>query len=130
MLRFKLFISLILTLFLVGCGRVQPVMNIEDTPVAYDLQSNQVKSAIVKSVQNRGWTLVKSSPDEIIAKITVRSHSAEIKIPYSNKFYSIIYMNSVNLHASDGNIHRNYNRWVNNLNIDIQRSLALASSES
>ncbi len=130
MLRFKLFISLILTLLLVGCGRVQPVMNVEDTPVVYDLQSNQVKSAIVQSVQNRGWTIVKSTPDELIAKITVRSHSAEVKIPYSSKFYSIIYLNSVNLNAGDGNIHRNYNRWVNNLNVDIQHSLALLGSES
>ena len=130
MLRLKLFISLILTLLLVGCGRVQPVMNIEDTPVVYDLQSNQVKSAIIKSVQNRGWTIVKSTSDELIAKITVRSHSAEVKIPYSSKFYSIIYLNSVNLKAGDGNIHRNYNRWVNNLNVDIQHSLSLLGSES
>ncbi|MDA0123136.1 hypothetical protein OH459_11120 [Vibrio sp. MM46] len=129
MSRLKLFISVLLTLLLVGCGRVQPVLNVEDTPVAYDLQNKQVKSAIVQSATNRGWTIEETSPGVLIAKINVRSHFAEVKIPYSNKYYSIIYLNSVNLKASDGKIHRNYNRWVNNLNVDIQRALALLGAE-
>ncbi len=130
MLRLKLFISVLLTLLLVGCGRVQPVMNVEDTPVAYDLQNKEVKAAIVQSATNRGWTIEETSPGLLIAKINVRSHFAEVEIPYSNKYYSIIYLNSVNLKASDGKIHRNYNRWVNNLNVDIQRTLALLGAES
>ncbi len=105
-------------------------MNVEDTPVAYDLQNKQVKAAIVQSATNRGWTIEETSPGVLIAKINVRSHFAEVKIPYSNKYYSIIYLNSVNLKASDGKIHRNYNRWVNNLNVDIQRALALLGAES
>ncbi|EKO3867896.1 hypothetical protein P0E20_001849 [Vibrio harveyi] len=130
MSRLKLFISVLLTLLLVGCGRVQPVLNVEDTPVAYDLQNKQVKAAIVQSATNRGWTIEETSPGVLIAKINVRSHFAEVKIPYSNEYYSIIYLNSVNLKASDGKIHRNYNRWVNNLNVDIQRALALLGAES
>ncbi|GEA22213.1 hypothetical protein [Vibrio harveyi] len=130
MSRLKLFISVLLTLLLVGCGRVQPVLNVEDTPVAYDLQNKQVKAAIVQSATNRGWTIEETSPGVLIAKINVRSHFAEVKIPYSNKYYSIIYLNSVNLKATDGKIHRNYNRWVNNLNVDIQRALALLGAES
>ncbi|TON39841.1 hypothetical protein CGH62_05725, partial [Vibrio parahaemolyticus] len=112
MSRIKLYISLLLTLLLVGCGRVQPVLSVEDTPVAYDLQNKQVKMAIVQSATNRGWTIEEVSPGVLIAKIHVRTHSAEVKIPYNNKYYSIIYLNSVNLKASDGKIHRNYNRWV------------------
>lgn len=70
MLRLKLFISVLLTLLLVGCGRVQPVMNVEDTPVAYDLQNKQVKAAIVQSATNRGWTIEETSPGLLIAKST------------------------------------------------------------
>ncbi len=128
MSRLKLFISVLLTLLLVGCGRVQPVLNVENTPVAYDLQNNQVKAAIVKAATDRGWMIKESNPGELIATISVRTHSAEVKIPYSSKYYSIIYLNSVNLKASDGKIHRNYNRWVNNLNVDIQRALARAGA--
>ncbi len=68
MSRLKLFISVLLTLLLVGCGRVQPVLNVEDTPVAYDLQNKQVKAAIVQSATNRGWTIEETSPGVLIAR--------------------------------------------------------------
>lgn len=130
MSHFKLYISLLFTLLLVGCGRVQPVMNVEDTPVVYDLQNKQVKMAIVQSAGNRGWAIKEVSSGVLFATIQVRNHSAEVKIPYNNKYYSIIYLNSVNLKASDGKIHRNYNRWINNLNVDIQRALAVLGTQS
>tara|TARA_Y100001956_G_C4128762_1_gene192095 strand:+ start:4438 stop:4830 length:393 start_codon:yes stop_codon:yes gene_type:complete len=124
----KLLGATLLALLLVGCGRVQPVMNVEDTPVAYNLQSKQVKSAIMQAASNRGWVVEEVGPNELNAKIHVRSHYAEIKIPYNEKFYSIIYLNSENLKADDGKIHRNYNRWVNNLNVDIKRQLSVIAA--
>lgn len=124
----KLLSSLLLTLLLVGCGRVQPVMNVEDTPVGYNLQSKEVKMAIMQAATNRGWTVEEVGPNELNAKIHVRSHYAEVKIPFNDKFYSIIYLNSENLKANGGKIHRNYNRWINNLNVDIKRQLTLTAS--
>ncbi|KLN64949.1 MULTISPECIES: hypothetical protein [Vibrio] len=124
----KLLSSLLLALLLVGCGRVQPVMNVEDTPVVYDLQNKQVKMAIIQAAMDRGWVVEEVAPNELNAKLHVRTHFAEIKIPYNDKFYSIIYLNSENLKASDGKIHRNYNRWINNLNVDIKKQLALTAS--
>ncbi|WP_394143447.1 hypothetical protein [Vibrio atypicus] len=120
----KLLSSLLLALLLVGCGRVQPVMNIEDTPVAYNLQNKQVKAAIMQAAMDRGWVVEEVGPNELTAKLLVRDHFAEVKIPFNEKFYSIIYLNSENLKADDGKIHRNYNRWVNNLNVDIKRKLS------
>ncbi|WP_159650967.1 hypothetical protein [Vibrio atypicus] len=120
----KLLSSLLLALLLVGCGRVQPVMNIEDTPVAYNLQNKQVKAAIMQAAMDRGWVVEEVGPNELNAKLLVRDHFAEVKIPFNEKFYSIIYLNSENLKADDGKIHRNYNRWVNNLNVDIKRKLS------
>jgi len=130
MSRLKLYVSLLFTLLLVGCGRIQPVTNVEDTPVAYDLQNKQVKMSIVQAATNRSWTIKEVSPGALIAKVHVCKHSAEVKIPYNNKYYSIIYLNSVNLKASDGKIHRNYNRWVNNLNVDIQRAITLLGNQA
>lgn len=124
----KLLGAFLLTLLLVGCGRVQPVMNVEDTPVRYNLQSKQVKMAIMQAATNRGWIVEEVNDQELNAKINVRSHYAEVKIPYSAKFYSITYLNSDNLKAEGGKIHRNYNRWVNNLNVDIQRQLSLQAA--
>lgn len=123
----KYTISILLVVLLAGCGRVQPILNVENTPVAYNLQSDEVKAAIVVAATNRGWVISNSTPTELTAKLMSRDHSAEIRIPYSDKYYSIIYVGSVNLKAGGGNIHRNYNRWVNNLNVDIQKQLARAS---
>lgn len=125
---FKLLGAALLALLLAGCGRVQPVMNVEDTPVAYNLQSKQVKLAIMQAASNRGWVVEEVSANELNAKLHVRSHYAEVKIPYNEKFYSIIYLNSENLKADDGKIHRNYNRWVNNLNVDIKRQLSVIAA--
>ncbi|WP_295891987.1 hypothetical protein [uncultured Vibrio sp.] len=122
-------ISLILTLLLVGCGRVQPVMNVEDRPVAYNLTSEQVKSAIVDSAMNRGWVVQDVTAESLSASITVRSHTAKVSIQYSEKYYSITYVSSTNLKASDGKIHRNYNRWINNLDVDIQKKLSFLAAQ-
>ncbi|ASK54034.1 hypothetical protein CEQ48_04425 [Vibrio tarriae] len=127
MKTFKIIISFCLTLLLVGCGRLQPIMQVENTPINYDLQSKQVKSAILLAATNRGWVVNEVAPGVLSAKLHVRSHFAEVKIPYSTKYYSVLYVQSENLKADDGNIHRNYNRWINNLNVDIQRQLALAA---
>ncbi len=127
MKAFKITISLFFIALLAGCGRVQPIMNVENTPVAYNLQSEDVKAAIVVAATNRGWVVTGNESNEITARIDSRGHIASIRIPYSDKYYSIIYVSSANLKASDGNIHRNYNRWVNNLNSDIQKQLAIAS---
>ncbi|MDN3614374.1 MAG: hypothetical protein ACPG5L_09200 [Vibrio gallaecicus] len=125
----KIVISLFFILILAGCGRVQPVMNVEDTPVALNLQSKQVKSAIYDSAIDRGWLVSEIKPGLLRAELYVRSHHAVIEIPYSDKFYSILYVESENLKYADGNIHRNYNRWINNLNVDIKRKLAVMAAQ-
>ncbi|MEZ8968504.1 hypothetical protein BCS96_04355 [Vibrio breoganii] len=125
----KILVISIVMLVLAGCQRVQPIMNIENTPITYSLQKEQVKSAILQAAINRGWTIEDKSASELTARIHVRSHHAEVKIPYNEKHYSIIYVDSSNLKAKSGNIHRNYNRWVNNLNLDIQKQFSLESSQ-
>ncbi|NOH98798.1 hypothetical protein [Vibrio sp. 99-70-13A1] len=125
----KIVISLLFVLILAGCGRVQPVMNVEDTPVALNLQSKQVKTAIYDSATDRGWLVSEIKPGLLRAELYVRSHHAVIEIPYSDKFYSILYVESDNLKYSDGKIHRNYNRWINNLNVDIKRKLAVMAAQ-
>jgi len=128
MKHLKVAISLLLVLTLAGCGRVQPVLNVEDTPVAYNLQSKQVKSVIYDAAVDRGWLVSEIKPGLMRAELFVRSHHAVVDIMYSDKFYSITYVESENLKYSDGNIHRNYNRWVNNLNTDIKNKLARAAA--
>ncbi|MFC1237661.1 hypothetical protein [Vibrio sp. F74] len=125
---FKVFVSLLFVLVLAGCGRVQPILDVENTPVAYDLQKKQVKMAIIESATNRGWVVKNAGNKEVELELDSRGHKANVRVPYSEKFYSILYVSSENLKAdAKGNIHRNYNRWVNNLNVDIQKNLSFLS---
>ncbi|MDW6001843.1 hypothetical protein [Vibrio mangrovi] len=126
---YKFTISLVLALVIVGCSRVQPIMDINDEPVAYNLTLKQVKTAIVNSAMQRGWTIKEDGKGKLSASIFVRSHFAEIEIPYDQKHYSIIYVKSNNLKAKDGNIHRNYNRWISYLNDDIKKQLMYIASK-
>ncbi|MDB1123267.1 hypothetical protein [Vibrio algarum] len=127
----KIFVSLIFVLVLAGCGRVQPIMDVENTPVAYDLQKKQVKMAIIDSAVSRGWVVKKAESNEVELEFMARTHKATIRVPYSEKFFSILYVSSENLKAdAKGNIHRNYNRWVNNLNVDIQKKISVIANSN
>ncbi|OAN11019.1 hypothetical protein A3K86_18765 [Photobacterium jeanii] len=108
----------------VGCSRVHPVLNVENAPVSYNLQSQQVRSAILESGTARGWIMNETKPGTIRGEINVRTHKAVIDVEYNNKAYSIHYVSSENLKYEDGNIHRNYNKWITNLDQDIKKKLA------
>ncbi|NEN67729.1 hypothetical protein G3W52_27560, partial [Escherichia coli] len=72
----------------------------------------------------RQWIMSDAGPGVIKGKLQNRDHVADIKINYSATSYSIVYVSSINLMAANGKIHRNYNRWVHNLDKDIQVTLA------
>ncbi|RWX56015.1 LptM family lipoprotein [Photobacterium chitinilyticum] len=112
---------------LAGCGRIQPLRNVENTPVAYNLQITQVKQAIMEAGMRRNWVMMETKPGVIRAEYTARTHIAIVDIVYSDKTYSIDYVSSENLMYEDGKIHRNYNRWVNNLDVDIKKELAMVA---
>ena len=125
-IRAAIFI-LVLTLT-VGCvGRTKPVYNIENQSIDYALTMEQVEKAIVKSGSQKKWRMMVVKPGQIVGNILVRSHKARIQIDYTEKFYAITYLESNNLLHKDGKIHRNYNRWINNLDQTIQSNLFEAS---
>lgn len=53
---------------------------------------------------------------------------AEVRITYTATSYDIKYDSSLNLQASGGKIHKNYNRWVRNLDKDIQLNLSAGAN--
>lgn len=113
-----------------GCSRVQPVTNIENASVVFDLPSSSVKKAILEAGISRDWIMSITAPGVIRAEQIVRSHKAVIEITFDKKTYSINYVDSIDLKYKDGKIHRNYNRWIRNLEVDINQNLArLAASK-
>jgi len=111
-----------------GCMRCDPILNINDAPVTSasgkPLTDDQVKGAIVRAGAALGWNMKEAGPGKLVATIALRKHLAEIEIPYSPSKYSITYKSSVNLDEGGGQIHKNYNGWIQNLNRGITAQLA------
>ncbi len=111
---------------LAGCARTAPIEQIQTTVSAGNTDA-QVKNAILRAGVQRQWIMSETAPGIIKARQQARDHVAEVQINYSATGYSIHYLSSLNLMASGGQIHKNYNRWVHNLDKDIQVNLAAGS---
>jgi hypothetical protein len=64
-------------------------------------------------------------PGKILGTLYLRSHMAQVDIPYSKSSYSILYKNSDKLNYNEGKIHSNYNGWIQNLDRGIKTQLSL-----
>ncbi|MCJ8170382.1 DUF4136 domain-containing protein [Atopomonas sediminilitoris] len=111
-----------ITVALVGCTS-KPLLTPQEALYSGKTEQ-QVHDAIMTGLEQRGWTVTAQRPQLIQAKIVVRAkHGAEIDIPYSATMFSINYRDSFGLDYKEGKIHRNYNRWVNNLRAVIAQQL-------
>ncbi|HEI8293339.1 TPA: hypothetical protein SLE00_002987 [Citrobacter koseri] len=108
---------------LAGCARTAPIDQVHSSVSAGHTQE-QVKNAILKAGVQRQWIMSEVGPGVIKGRQQTRNHVAEVRITYSATGYDIKYDSSLNLQASGGKIHKNYNRWVHNLDKDIQVNLS------
>jgi hypothetical protein len=121
---FKLILTGVFAAMLVtGCAGTAPVKNVSQN-IAGSHSNAQVRQAILSAGLNRGWIMNPTADGVIDGKILLRGHSADIRITYNTNSYQINYITSGNMDAKDGKIHPNYNRWVANLDKDIQLELA------
>lgn len=111
---------------LAGCT-VVPIRNINDAPATAGsgkaLTADQVRNAIVGAGNGLGWTMTPAAPGLVTGRIALRGHTAQIDVRYTATTYSITYKDSTNLDFKDGQIHKNYNGWIENLNRDIRGNL-------
>ncbi|WP_460132019.1 hypothetical protein [Pseudomonas sp. S1_E04] len=107
-----------------GCTS-KPVLNTQhDLAADTQVSEEKMKTVIVNALQKREWSVQRLSPQLVQAEITVRNqYYAAIDIRYTRNSYAITYRDSRELGYKDGKIHRNYNRWVNNLDNDIMTGL-------
>ncbi|WP_367598379.1 hypothetical protein [Pseudomonas fulva] len=113
-----------------GCTS-KPVLNpSEQLAGATPYSQQQVQQAILKAIVERGWTARSVGASVIQADITVRNtFYAAVDIHYSASQFRIDYRDSRELGYDDGKIHRNYNRWVYNLDRSIVRQLNALSAD-
>lgn len=111
-----------------ACATTQPIYNVQDATVTTTsgkhLSAAQVRSAIITAGTSLGWRVVDAGPGRLEGTIHLRTHTAVATIPYSASKYSIVYKSSENLDESGGQIHRNYNGWVQNLDRAIRTELS------
>lgn len=119
----KWFSALAVVGALVGCSHQAPIENIRTTVGAGHTEA-QVKNAIIKSGVQRKWIMNEAGPGVIKARLQARDYTAETRINYTASSYTITYESSLNLSSGGGKIHPNYNRWVRNLDRDIQVNLS------
>ena len=116
------------TAALSACNTLAPIQNVDSVPVSSSankpLTAAEVRAAIVRAGAGLGWIMKDAGPGTINGTLILRTHTAEVQIPYSATSYGIVYKSSTNLQESAGKIHRNYNGWVQNLNRGINAQLA------
>ncbi len=110
-----------------GCNSV-PILNVDQAAITNSsgkpLSREQVRSAIVRAGAALGWQMKDEGPGKLVGSLQLRTHSAVIEIPYSANNYSIKYRSSMNLHEQGGNIHKNYNGWIQNLTRGVNAQLS------
>ncbi len=123
----KSLLILISIVALSGCARSITINDIKTAlPASYSTQ--EVGKVILAAGQSQQWLMAPAGPGQIDGRLLVRDHQIAVRINYSDTEYTISYISSQNMMAKDGKIHRNYNRWVNNLNKQILLTLPIKST--
>jgi hypothetical protein len=99
-----------------ACSKCEPIRNVDNARVVAtagkSLSADQVRESIVRAGAALGWHITDAGPGMLSGTLVLRTHTAVIDIPYSTTSFSLVYKSSVNLDAADGQIHRNYNKWI------------------
>lgn len=124
----RLLILLSMSIFLLGCQKTQPIVDVEEAQIFTGSgkapTAQQVQKAILQAVVTKTWRVTKKTSGRIEASLAKKNKVARIAIDYSTKSYSIKYVSSTLLLYNEGRIHRRYNAWVRGLRITIDRNLA------
>lgn len=129
---------------LTGCGTTTPVVNPGQQYAPTQVNAKQMHEAIVMAAHQRKWRILSDKPGEMLlaypGSAKAVKFEARVKVDYTAKDYQVSYVSSrglderkgcVNTKATgdkrfDENVlcvHRNVNRWMNNLSADIMDNL-------
>ena len=109
-----------------GCNTLQPVYEVVNSPIdtgGKPVTMDAVQRAIQRAGVGLGWQIKPVKPGQMTGQLDLRTHRALVDITHNTKTYSIKYRDSTDLAAKDGQIHRNYNGWVQNLDKAIRAQL-------
>ena len=113
--------------FALGACSSRPIRNVDNDPVvtaSKPATTADVEQAIMRAGAGLGWVMTPARPGLVTGRLALRTHVAVVDITYDAKSFSIKYKDSVNLDYDGGNIHKNYNGWIENLDRSIRSNLA------
>ncbi len=149
--RLRLLFILTITLFILGCtGSMVVVSRVDGTQfIDRALTKEQVREAIMEGAERAGWSTKDIGNDKILAVYSIRVHTISVEILYYESSYSVNYSSSTGMKmfctSKDRDktrdlkvsghetcpygwnphyIHGNYKKWVDELNVAIQREIA------
>ena len=111
--------------------RTEPIYNVVNHPVplpAQKLTADQIAQTIVASAMQYRWRVLPTGPNQMRATYDRGHEEAVIDIIFSQRFYSITFVSSVDLKEQNGEIHRRYNEWIHNLERTIEERLLVAGT--
>jgi hypothetical protein len=121
-------------LFLSACfGRIQPLYTVYKHKIpesAHILYESEISDVIHRAGIERQWIMEEAKAGVIIATQKRQTHVAVIEITYTQTDYSIRYVESSDLLYNGSTIHRTYNHWVRNLEVDIEKGLQMAALQA
>lgn len=124
----RLVLSVFAILALSACVS-KPIYNVENqlfsTEVALPIGTVKEKIKIIGA--DRGWSFEDVAEGHMIGSVGTSKHSARVNLYYTEKSFSIKYLDSHNLRERNGTIHHRYNRWVEFLEQDLVTKLGLAA---
>jgi hypothetical protein len=117
----KKLLSLFAILLSASCTAA--ITNIYNVPYSGSITKEEAAKIIVAAGAERGWRIKRISSDMLEGTLYNGKHTVVVSIPIKDKGYSILYQGSVGMNADGVNIHRAYNRWVRNLEGDINNAI-------
>lgn len=123
----KLYILVTLLLFLSAC-KTAPIYKPNGIMLPSNITKADAKEIILSTITNpgmsrKGWYVQETLEDKVVAGLDVRSHHAVIDINYDENAITPRLVSSLNLFQSNGNIHKNFNRWFKTLEKEIRINL-------
>ena len=127
-MRFHITLAVLAVAISVAGCNTMPIQNVSQAAATNAagkaLTKEQVRGAIIRAGASLGWQMKDEGTDMLVGTLQLRKHTAVVEIPYTASNYSIKYRSSENLDEKGGNIHKNYNGWIQNLTRGITTQLS------
>lgn len=109
------------TVVLGGChARTMRLVNPDPIVLRSSMSMEQIREKIWDALKRRRWYVTEEEPGVMIATVSVRTHSAKVRIDFDTESIRLSYLDSENLkyrktRKGEEYIHKNYHVWIRHL---------------